>query len=980
VSRAAADQRKGRCGRVGPGICVRLYDEADFDSRPRYTDPELLRSSLANVILRMLDLGLGEVEEFPFLDAPEPRAIADGYRRLAELQAIDEHQALTPIGRELARLPIDAQLARMLIEGRTLEVLDSVMVIVAFLSVQDPRERPPDARGQADAAHRLFADPKSDFVGVLNLWQAYAAAHQELTQRKLRDWCGRHFLSYLRMREWREVHRQLRLSGPAPRDSMPNDPSGKHESQGDTGKQGRKGRVSHSRRPSRGSRSPAPVPDASSGKRASQLKSGRGAAKTATSPRASASSSPDSRDPGPEAYEAIHCSLLSGLPTQVARKDDKGIFRSTRQRSFKVFPGSALSDSPPNWLFAAQILDLGGKVWGMSCARIEPRWIEQQAAHLLRRNCGDPHWSRKRGKVVAHEQVSLFGLVIVERRTVTFQKQDPQQAHAIFLQQALARCDIDTRADFVAANQRVLDKADELEAKQRRQGLIRPEAELAGFFEGKLPGDVASKAALEKWYRKAPPAAQAALHWSLGDVLEASPDMAAGEFPAVLDMDGMRLHLDYRFVPGDTADGVTMHLPLALLNAVSAERCQWLVPGLLPDKVAALIKTLPKKLRRNFVPAPDFARAFCEAERPRDAGLNRALAQFLMRTTGVDIHADAFAGAELPEHLCMRFQLQDENGKHLAASRSLQDLRKDWSSDARKAFSRQADADLKREPLQQWGFDEVPERVRSESGLDAYPALVDLGESVALRVFERRDEAQSEHRRGVERLLRLRLASALKKARRRLPIRTDLGLKAVPLGSVEELREDLVDGALRDLLAASDPDVRNREDFDALLARVEAGIFSAAIERLEKLEPIIEAQAELRSWLEPPLMGFATASYDDMREQLDHLLFRGFARELASEQLRHLPRYLNAMRLRAERLRQDPGKDQQRMLEVLPCWREYLSLCASGREGEALGPLRWMIEEYRVSLFAQELGTVGKVSAKRLNRELANARTAAERK
>ena len=938
VSRAAADQRKGRCGRVGPGICVRLYDEADFDSRPRYTDPELLRSSLANVILRMLDLGLGEVEAFPFLDAPEPRAIADGYRRLAELQAIDARQALTPVGRELARLPIDAQLARMLIEGRKLGVMDPLQVIVAFLSVQDPRERPPDARGQADAAHRLFADPRSDFVGVLNLWQAYAAAHQELTQRKLRDWCARHFLSYLRMREWREVHRQLRLLGAG---------------------------------------APGPQADKAAGKRPTRTKPGRRAGKAKNAADASATAT---KGPSPEAYEAIHCSLLSGLPTQVARKDDKGIFRSTRQRSFKVFPGSALSDSPPNWLFAAQILDLGGKVWGMNCARIEPRWIEQQAAHLLRRSCGDPHWSCKRGKVVAHEQVSLFGLVIVERRTVTFQKQDPQQAHAIFLQQALARCDIDTRADFVAANRGVLEEAEKLEAKQRRQGLIRPEDDLARFFEGKLPVDVASNAALEKWYRKAPPAAQAALRWSLDDVLEASPDMAAGEFPAVLEMDGMRLQLEYRFVPGDAADGVTMQLPLALLNAVSAERCQWLVPGLLPDKVAALIKSLPRKLRRNFVPAPDFARAFCEAEQARGVALNSVLAQFLRRTTGVEIQADAFAGAELPQHLCMRFQLKDEHGRHLADSRSLQDLRQHWSSDARKAFSRQADADLNREPLQQWGFDEVPESVRSEGGLDAYPALVDLGEAVALRVFERRDEALAAHRLGVERLLRLRLAPALKKARRRLPIRTDLGLKAVPLGSVEELREDLVEGALRDLLAASDLDVRNREDFDALLARVEAGIFSAAIERLEKLEPIIEAQAELRSWLEPPLMGFATASYDDMREQLDHLLFRGFARELASEHLRHLPRYLHGMRLRAERLRQDPNKDQQRMLEVLPCWREYLSLCASGRDDEALGPLRWMIEEYRVSLFAQELGTVGKVSAKRLNRQMAQARAAAVRK
>ncbi|WP_244962447.1 ATP-dependent RNA helicase HrpA [Oleiagrimonas soli] len=933
ISRAAADQRKGRCGRVGPGVCVRLYDETDFDGRPRFTDPELLRSSLANVILRMLSLKLGEVEDFPFLETPEPSAIADGYRRLAELSAIDDARALTPIGRELARLPIDVQLARMLIEAKQRDALDALLTVVAFLSVQDPRERPADARGQADAAHKVFADPKSDFVGVLNLWRAYATAHEELTQSKLRDWCQKHFLSYLRMREWRELHRQLKLAmGELARDAV----------QSDAPPRQRRGKAS------------APAEKTVS-------------ERTVKNARA-ASRQDDAETLPADAYEAIHRCLLAGLPTQVAHKDEKGVFRGTRQRSFKVFPGSALAKSPPNWLFAAQILDVGGRVWGMLCARVDPRWIEEQAAHLIRRSHSDPHWSRKRGKVVAYEQVTLFGLSLAERRTVTFEQQDPALARAIFLQQALATGDIDTRVDFVRANQRVLEQAHELEAKQRREGLLKSPQDLAAFFEDKLPADIASRSALEKWYRKAAPAKQAALRWTLDDILDVSPELDAHAFPARLEIDGQRYRLEYRFVPGDEADGVTLHLPLAMLNALPATRCQWLVPGLLADKAAALIRSLPKGLRRNFVPAPDFARAFCEAVSAADEPLHAALARFLQRATGVEIEAAAFAGAELPAHFAMRFRLHDEHGRTLATSRSLDALRADWSGDARAAFSRQADADLTREDVVSWDFDDLPERVRSEGGLDAWPALVDQGASVALRVFERADEARAEHLRGVERLLRLSLGPALKQARRKLPIGNAVGLKYAPLGSIDGLREDLVEGGLADLLQARDLDLRTRSDFDRVQDELARGVFAAAVERLTCAEPIIEAQAELKSWLEPPLMGFAAASYDDLGEQLDALLQPGFLRDLPLDRLRQFPRYLQAMRLRAERLRQDPKKDQQRLLQVLPYWRVWLQRRAEG--GEDLDELRWMIEEFRVSLFAQELGTAVTVSPKRMARAL----------
>ncbi|HEX7815327.1 ATP-dependent RNA helicase HrpA [Dyella sp.] len=953
ISQAAANQRKGRCGRVGPGICYRLYSEADFESRAAYTDPELLRSSLANVILRMLSLQLGDVDEFPFLEAPDPRVVADGYRRLTEISAIDERRQLTVIGRTLTRLPIDVQLARMLVEAQQRNSLRELIIIAAFMSNQDPRERPAEARNQANAAHAVFADPKSDFLWVLNLWRDYSNAHEEMTQSQLRQWCARNYLHFLRMREWRELHRQLLLvtqeiwpSGQSKATEVAAGDPGSGKSAGPQSRQ-----LARKAQPVRGKGTRSPV----------------------------ALDAAPAQVPTQDNYEAIHRSLLAGMPTQIGHKDEKGVYRGTRERRFSLFRSSSVAKAPPAWVMAAQIVDIGGRVWGMMCARVEPAWIEQQAAHLVRSTCRDMHWSRKRGTVVAHEQVTLLGVALVERRPVTFHKQDPSLAHQIFLREALARCDIDTRADFVRANQRVLEDARGMEAKQRREGLIRDEDELVGFFDGKLPGDISSSRALDAWFRQARPTEQAALRWSLDDVLVGGSGLDPKAFPAVMDIPPQRYRLEYRFVPGDEADGVTLHLPLAMLNALPTDRCQWLVPGLLAEKVAELIRGLPKALRRNFVPAPDFARAFVEAEAPRDEPLARALPAFLRRTTGVEVDAQAFEGIELPAHFSMRYRLYDGDeqgrGHTLAASRDLAGLRAQWEGRAREAFSRKTDIELTREDVTGWDFEQIPAQVRSDGGLMAFPALVDLGDAVALRVFERSDEARQAHRQGVIRLLRNAIATDMKQARRRLPVSNALALKYAPLGGVDGLREDLVEGGFADLLERHDLDVRTAAAFESLHTQFSRELFAAGIERLKLAEPIIEAQAELKPWLEPPLMGFARASYDDMREQLDALLVPGFLRELSTARLAHLPRYLRAMRLRGERLRQDPTRDQQRMLQVLAYWRHYLDFRAEG-----VGPLdelRWLIEEWRVSLFAQELKTAEPVSIKRLGKAVETLRKVA---
>jgi ATP-dependent helicase HrpA len=581
--------------------------------------------------------------------------------------------------------------------------------------------------------------------------------------------------------------------------------------------------------------------------------------------------------------------------------------------------------------------------------------------------------------VVAYEQVTLFGMILVARRRVQFGVQDPALAHAIFLREALARGEIDARADFIRANRRVLEEAREIEAKRRRSGLLRDEDALADFFAGKLPADISTSAALDAWYRRATPPEQAALHWSLADVLGESPGIGVHDFPPALEVSGQPLRLAYRFIPGDPADGVTLEVPLALLNMVPVARCEWLVPGLLPEKVTEAIRGLPKALRRNFVPAPDFARAFVEAEPPRDTPLFAALAGYLKRVTGVAVEAADFAEVALAPHLAMNFRLHGERGRLLVESRDLAAIQSNWTDAARVAFSSRAEVELAREDVTEADFEDIPERVVSRGGLAAFPALVDLGGSVALRVFENEGEARAEHRRGVERLLRRGLEPRFRQMRRQLPVDPALALKSVgieaafapgePVRGMEGLRADIIEAALRDLLAAEDLDVRSREAFAALRERLGRAMFAAAMERLELAEAILAGHAELRPLLEPPLMGFATANYEDLRHQLEALLAPGFLRELPCRRLAEFPRYLKAMAIRAERLRHDPARDQARMLGLVGYWREYLKLRATGSVGEAaLADLRWAIEELRVSIFAQELDTAGPVSPKRIAR------------
>jgi ATP-dependent helicase HrpA len=974
ISQASANQRKGRCGRVSEGICYRLYSEADFQSRDEFTDPEIRRSSLSGVILRMLQLGLGQIEDFPFLEAPDERAIADGWQQLGELGAVDAERRLTAIGRQMARLPVDVKLARMLVAAQAQGCLRPMLVIASFLGIQDPRERPPEARAAADNAHALFADGRSEFVGVLKLWEGYRQAHEDLTQSKLRGWCERHFLGFLRMREWRELHRQLRVlceelgwseepqdsamapllagsSAPAP---VRDDEAKAKATRGQQHRAARLAREGKSETPPTSSQGPQAV-----------------AADVAPDPRAGFSERVRAN-----AYQTLHRALIAGLPTQIGHRSDKGDFLAPRQRRFLPFPGSVMAKRPPPWLLAATLLDTQ-KVWGLTNAAIEPDWVIAELPHLLLRKHFDPHWSRAQGQVLASEQISLFGLVLAPKKPVHYGRIAPGEAHDIFVRQGLVTGEINTRASVIADNLKVLEQAREEEAKLRRAGIVADEGWQARWYLDRVPSEIHSATGLDTWWKGLAPEKRRALAWSLADLLPGEGSDAE-RYPAYLPLGDARLALHYRFEPGSEEDGVSLDVPLHLLNALDSARLSWLAPGFVADKASALIRSLPKAMRRNYVPAPDFGRAFAEAfPAPSADDLRGELARFLSRATGVQVAATDFDEAALELHLRMNLRLHDAQGTLLAASRDLDALRARFGEKAGDAFAARAGRALAAEGLREFPATPIPLQVPGEAGVPAYPALVDAGESASLRIFADRNEALEQHPRGVRRLLEIALAEKAKHARKQLPVPAKTGLLYAAIESQERLRGDLVDAAMNAVLADGLGEIRDPATFAKRRDAAGRELFGEAMARLKLAENILSHVAELKPLLESPLMGWARGNLDDLEQQLAGLVHPGFLRETPAHALAQYPRYLRAMILRSERAKRDPPRDQARMLELRP----FIDALAEGQARGLRGrtpwqELRWDLEELRVSLFAQELGAKTGVSAKKLAQRVAALRQA----
>ena len=899
ISQASANQRQGRCGRIASGICYRLYSESDFQSRATYTDPEILRASLSGVILRMLSLGLGRLEDFPFIDAPDAKSIADGWQQLTELGAVDKQRLLTDIGRQMSKWPIDVKLARMLIAAKHHGCLREVMIIAAYLSIQEPKERPADAREAADRAHAEFIDPQSEFVSILKLWDAYKTAHEDLTQSKLRGWCEKKFLGFLRMREWRELHRQLLLS-------------------------------------------------------AEQL-------------------GWEQNDVAAE-YPLFHRALIAGLPGNIGHKSEKGLYDAPRQRKFSLFPGSSLAKNPPAWVLAANILDTQ-KIWGLTLAKIEPEWVIAELNHLLARKHFDPHWSRAQGRVLGYEQITLFGLLLAAKKPMHYGGLYPIEAHEIFIRQALITGEINTRSPLIPRNLSTLEKAIEEEAKLRRAGIVADEDWQARWYLDRVPAEINSAQGFDAWYHKLAPDKKKILEWSLSDLLP-NGDNESNRFPKYFAMGDARLALHYRFEPGSEDDGVTLDVPLHLLMALDGARLGWLVPGLIEEKATALIRSLPKNLRRNYVPAPDFARAFAQAyPAPTADAINGELARFLSRTTGAPVQALDFDENNIEKHLKINLRLADS--KHdkakiiLAQSRDLAELKKRFGPQAEKAFAEHAGEKLLQEGLKTFPDSAIPLQVPGAGGVLAYPALVDDGESLALRVFADKEQAKAEHERGVRRCAEFALADKIKQARKQLPVSPKLGLLYAAIESSERLREDIVSAALKALLQHDFADIRDKTQFEARISIISRDLFPEAVKNLTLAETILASYAQIKPKLESNLMGWATANLDDLKAQLRHLVHAGFLRETAALGLKEYPRYLKAIALRAERALADPIKDQTRMLE-LKSFNDAINRAQEKGQMRDLAwqQFRWDYEELRVQVFAQELGTQRPVSAKRLAKQL----------
>jgi len=909
ISQASADQRKGRCGRVAEGICIRLYDEAEFASRAEFTEPEIQRTHLASVILRMKLLGFGEIEGFPFLDPPDRRLLKDGYRTLQEIGALDARQRVTPLGRQLARLPVDPRIGRMLLAAARGHCLSELLVIAAALSLQDPRERPLERQQQADEAHARFQDADSDFLGYLGIWRELQTQWRHLSKHKFRRYCRDHFLSWNRVQEWRDIHTQLRLQ--------------MHDM---------------------GFRENQKAAD----------------------------------------YEAIHRALLSGLLSHIGCRTSQRDYLGARNSRFHLFPGSGLFKKPPKWVMAAELVETS-RLYARTAAVIQPAWVEAVAGPLLRRSYSEPHWEKRRGQVAGYEKVSLYGLTLVARRKVNFGPIDPPLAREIFIRSALVDGDFHTRAPFWRHNQELIAALRDLEAKSRRRDILVDEERIHAFYERRIPEGVYTTAAFEQWLKRDARDYPKRLYLRKQDLLrEDARAVSSEQFPDRLTLNGMQLPLEYCFDPGRQADGVTLVVPRSVLGQVTAERLQWLVPGLLRERVIALLRGLPKSLRKSFVPVPDYADACLKGLEPSDRSLHRQLGERLKQLTGVHVPEDAWNEGALPEHLRMQVRLVDEQGRTLARSRSLGELRRLTGPAERDPPHRLAPPGLERSGLVAWDFGELPERLVVEQGgirLIGFPALQDQGDSVAIRLLDNEVRARRNHQAGVRRLILLRLGREVRYLRKNLPglerMRLQYarvpdapeGLMATrPRTLEEELLAHIVDQTFLDGRA----EIRDPADFETRIAAERGRLMTLAQQTTDQVGQILGVCQRLRKQLAETTQINWIASVSDMQAQLAQLVFKGFLQQIPAQRLGELPRYLRALELRLEKLPQAAARDRRRLREMASLyeqWQVWERRCREqGRIDERIEELRWHFEELRVSLFAQELGTAYPISLKRIER------------
>ncbi|CAL9466674.1 hypothetical protein SUDANB58_02760 [Streptomyces sp. enrichment culture] len=927
ISQASANQRKGRCGRTSDGICIRLYSEEDFASRPEFTDAEILRTNLASVILQMTAAGLGDIEKFPFIDPPDHRNIRDGVQLLQELGALDPAQKdprkrLTETGRKLAQLPVDPRLARMVLEADRNGCVREVMVIAAALSIQDPRERPADKQAQADQQHARFKDETSDFLAYLNLWRYIREQQKERGSSSFRRMCKQEYLNFLRIREWQDIYTQLRSVAKQ---------MGIHLNEDD-----------------------APA-------------------------------------------DRIHVSLLAGLLSHIGMKDVKNAageggkstarneYLGARNAKFAIFPGSALFRKPPRFVMSAELVETS-RLWARVNARIEPEWVEPLAQHLVKRTYSEPHWEKDQAAVMAYEKVTLYGVPIVAQRKVNYGRIDPEASRELFIRHALVEGDWRTHHKFFADNRKLLTEVEELEHRARRRDILVDDETLFDFYDRRIPDHVVSGAHFDSWWKHKRHEQPDFLDFEREMLInEKAGAVTKDDYPDSWRQGNLKFRVTYQFEPGADADGVTVHVPLQVLNQVTGEGFDWQIPGLREELVTELIRSLPKPIRRNYVPAPNYAKAFLEKAVPLQEPLTVTMARELKRMVGVPFEAEDFDWSKVPDHLKITFRIVDERRRKLAEDKDLEALKLRLKPKARKALSqaaaatasRQGGPSLEREGLTDWTIGtltRVFETRRAGQPVKAYPALVDDGpaaNTVSVRLFDTEDEQAEAMWKGTRRLILRNIpVNPAKFASEKLTNQQKLGLSANPHGSIQALFDDCATAAADKLIADFGGPVWDEESYRKLYDKVRAEIVDTTVRTVGQVQQVLAAwqacERRLKAVRSPALL----PNLQDVRRQLDGLVKPGFVTEAGIERLPDLMRYLIAADRRLQQMPTGVQRDTTRMEKVHEMQDEYAWLLEQMPQGRPVPrqvlDIRWMIEELRVSYFAHALGTAYPVSDKRI--------------
>ncbi len=905
VSQASANQRKGRCGRVAAGICIRLYSELDFLGRPEFTDPEILRTNLASVILQMLALGLGDMSRFPFVEAPDSRHIKDGLRLLEELGAISgsiegkQSLRLTPLGRQLARIPLDPRLARMVLAAPKFDCLEEILIVTSALSIQDPRERPMDKQQAADEKHRRFEDKDSDFQAFINLWNYVQEQQDTLSQNQFRKQCQKEYLSYLRLREWQDIHYQVRQS---------------------------------------------------------------------------------TRELGltinqnPAAEQAIHSAILTGLLSHIGVKDgDKSEYIGARNARFMIFPGSGLFKKPPKWSMVAELTETS-RLYGRIAARIQPEWIEPLAEHLIKKHYSDPRWSKKAGAVLASEKVTLYGITLIADREVQYGAIDPVVSRELFIRRALVEGDFETRHRFFAENRKLLAEVEALEAKSRRRDILVDDETLYLFYDAHIPADVVSARHFDSWWKVASKETPELLNFEREMLLQGDAShINEHDYPNQWTQGRLKFRLSYQFEPGEEADGVTVHIPLPLLNQVEPLGFDWLIPGMRHELLIALIKSLPKQWRKNFVPAPNYADALLASISPEQGPLLDAVERQLKRMSGLTVPRECWDWNAIPDHLKMTFRVIDDKRRKVAESKDLLLLKEQLREQVQQTLSQVADDDIEQEGLTLWSFGPLPQQYSQKRGgfeVKAYPALVDQKDSVAIQLFDSPAAQQSAMWAGQRRLVLLNVPSPIKYLQEKLPNKAKLGLYFTPFGKVADLIDDCIACGCDQLMQQHGGLSWDGDTFQQQKEVIRGELNEAVVKIAAQVEQILTAAHGIRKQFKGKMTLELAFSHSDIQAQLERLIHKGFVTETGAARLPDLLRYMKGIERRMEKIPVDANRDRMYMLKVQHVEQAYQQLLGKLPRGQAIPEevrnIRWMIEELRISYFAQVLGTPYAVSDKRV--------------